>query len=137
MRLALSTCRFSISSPSTTTTPLPSAVAAATLTSLSIAATENERREKLQTLIKRFRAGAGELGLELLSSDTPIQPVLLGNPEEAIGVSQALEDRGFLITAIRPPTVPPGTSRLRITFTADHTDEDIDRLLGALEATCL
>ncbi len=114
-------------------TALPSAVAAATLTSLKIAREEDWRRDRLQALISRFRAGASELGLDLLDSTTPIQPVLLGDAGDAVKMSRALEEEGLLITAIRPPTVPAGTSRLRITFTAEHTDEDIDQLLGALE----
>jgi len=114
-------------------TALPSAVAAATLTSLAIAQAEEWRREQLHILIKRFRSGAAQLGLELLDSSTPIQPVILGAADDAVRVSQALEREGLLITAIRPPTVPAGSSRLRITFTAEHTEQDIDMLLAGLE----
>ena len=114
-------------------TALPSAVAMATLTSLKIAADEEWRRERLRELVQRFRAGAEQLSLELLDSTTPIQPIVLGDAKRAVQLSTALEDQGLLIAAIRPPTVPAGTSRLRITFTAEHTDEDLDRLLTALE----
>jgi 8-amino-7-oxononanoate synthase len=86
----------------------------------------------LQELVTKFRAGAADLGLEMPNSQTPIQPVLLGTAEAAVELSQTLEAAGLLITAIRPPTVPAGTSRLRITFTAEHTDEDLQRLLDAL-----
>jgi len=114
------------------TTALPAAVAVATLTSLNIVKSENWRREKLAELISRFRLGIRELGVDLLPSDTPIQPVIVGNADAVLAASRALETRGFFITAIRPPTVPQGTSRLRITLTAAHTNEDVDRLVSAL-----
>jgi len=114
-------------------TALPAAVAVATLASLRIAIDEEWRRERLRTLVKNFRAGAAQLGLELMDSQTPIQPVLLGDDKSALAMSAALEEHGLLISAIRPPTVPKGTSRLRITFSASHTDSDLDRLLTALE----
>lgn len=114
-------------------TALPAAVAVATLTSLGIAQQEEWRREHLRALIRRFRRGAVQLGLELPNSDTPIQPILLGDEASAMSMSSRLEDDGILISAIRPPTVPRGTSRLRVTLTASHTEADIDRLLAALE----
>ena len=107
-------------------------MAAATLVSLRIAREEAWRREKLQQLINQFRAGATELGLELVDSATPIQPVLVGDPDAAVNLSRTLEEAGLLITAIRPPTVPAGTARLRITLTAAHTDTDVEQLLTAL-----
>ena len=115
------------------TTAMPAAIAAATLKSLEIVAEEQWRRDHLQDLVQRFRAGASGIGLELLSSDSPIQPVVIGDPGTAISVSDALERHGMLITAIRPPTVPENSSRLRITFTAAHETGDIDRLLEALQ----
>lgn len=114
------------------TTALPSAVAVATLQSLRIVAAEDWRREHLETLIRRLRTGAQQLGLTLLPSETPIQPIVVGDPGRAVAISEALEERGMLITAIRPPTVPQGTARLRVTLTAAHQAEDIDRLLAAL-----
>jgi 8-amino-7-oxononanoate synthase len=114
-------------------TALPAAVAVATLASLRIAMDEEWRRERLRELIKKFRAGAAQIGLELPDSQTPIQPVLLGDEKSALAMSAALEESGLLISAIRPPTVPKRTSRLRITLMATHTDEDLDRLLTALE----
>jgi 8-amino-7-oxononanoate synthase len=116
------------------TTALPAAVAVATLASLQIARDEEWRREKLQTLVQRFRSGAQQLALELQDSATPIQPVILGDEQRALDVSARLEEQGLLVTAIRPPTVPKGTARLRITFSALHTEADVDRLLAALEA---
>lgn len=115
------------------TTALPAAVAVATLKSLQIVSEETWRREHLQNLVRQFREGASRIGLELLPSDSPIQPVVIGDPGRTIEFSKALEQRGMLITAIRPPTVPDGTSRLRITFTAAHQPADVERLLEALE----
>jgi 8-amino-7-oxononanoate synthase len=114
------------------TTALPAALAAATLTSLGIVEAEEWRRDRLRELVSRFRAGAAQLGLEATPSLTPIQPIIVGDPGRAVAISAALEAAGVLVTAIRPPTVPVGTSRLRVTFTAAHTPADIDRLLGAL-----
>jgi 8-amino-7-oxononanoate synthase len=116
------------------TTATPPAIAEATRASLKIIQAEEWRREKLQTLIKRFRAGATQLGLQLMASETPIQPLLIGEAADALAVSKQLEQQGILISAIRPPTVPEGTARLRITFSAAHTDEQVDQLLSALES---
>ncbi|MGI9330486.1 MAG: 8-amino-7-oxononanoate synthase [Gammaproteobacteria bacterium] len=117
------------------TTALPPAVAAASLASLRIAREEDWRREHLRSLISYFRAGAAAQGLDLMDSATPIQPVLLGEPGTAVAISAALEARGLLVGAIRPPTVPKGTSRLRITLTAGHTESDVAQLLSALAKT--
>jgi 8-amino-7-oxononanoate synthase len=114
-------------------TALPAAVAVATLASLKILQQEDWRRERLNELVHEFRAGAQKIGLELLDSPTAIQPVILGDERSALNMSAALEDQGLLITPIRPPTVPAGSSRLRITFTATHTDTDLEQLLTGLE----
>lgn len=114
------------------TTAMPSALAVATLRSLAIATAETHRRDHLAALIAQFRHGTRDLGLELMPSTSPIQPVIVGDPSRALGLSRALEERGFLIGAIRPPTVPDGTSRLRITLTAAHQAADVDALLEAL-----
>jgi 8-amino-7-oxononanoate synthase len=95
---------------------------------------EEWRRERLVALVARFRAGAAQLGLPLPASDTPIQPLVGGGSQRALTLAAALRDRGILITAIRPPTVPAGGARLRVTFSASHRDADVDRLLAALEA---
>ncbi len=115
------------------TTAMPAAVASATLVSLSKAREEHWRREKLVVLIQRFRAGAAQLGFTLMDSDTPIQPLLIGADEQAMVLSQQLREQGFLITAIRPPTVPDGQARLRVTLSAAHEESDVDALLAALE----
>jgi 8-amino-7-oxononanoate synthase len=114
------------------TTAMPAAIAAATRTSLKIVQTENWRRDKLNGLIAHFRNAASQLGLSLMSSSTPIQPILIGDAKKTVAISNALFDLGFLISAIRPPTVPKGTARLRITFSAQHEIDQIDRLLDAL-----
>ena len=114
------------------TTAMPAAVAAATRTSLQLLEKESWRREKLQSLIRQFRNGAAELGLSLMDSMTAIQPVVIGSSEQALALSEKLLERNILIGAIRPPTVPVGTARLRITFSATHTEEHVDKLLTAL-----
>ncbi len=114
------------------TTALPPAVAAATRAALRVIQRDDWRREHLQQLIKRFRTGAAQLGLQLMSSDTAIQPVLFGAADTALNISQRLLDLGFLVTAIRPPTVPVGTARLRVTLSAAHGEADVDQLLTAL-----
>lgn len=116
------------------TTALPPAVAHATLTGLRLAQEENWRREHLHALIAHFRRGAAQLGANLLPSMTPIQPLLVGDSEQALAMSTALRARGIYVTAIRPPTVPAGTARLRITLSAAHSEAQVDRLLAALEA---
>ena len=99
---------------------------------MEVARSESWRREKLAALIRRFRDGASELGLPLMRSDTAIQPLLLGEADAAMATAQALEAQGFLVGAIRPPTVPAGKARLRITLSAAHEEEHVDRLLDAL-----
>lgn len=115
------------------TTALPPAIAVATLKALELVRAGDARRERLAMLIARFRAGAAELGLDLPASATPIQPLILGGAERALAASAALDADGILVTAIRPPTVPAGAARLRVTLSAAHTEADVDRLLGTLE----
>lgn len=116
------------------TTALPPAVAAATLASLKIVRQESWRRDKLVQLVTRFRRGAEQIGLQLGGANTPIQPVLINNDAKVVQVGQSLRDAGFLVGAIRPPTVPVGTGRLRITFSADHSEEQVDQLVAALDS---
>jgi 8-amino-7-oxononanoate synthase len=114
------------------TTAMPPALAAAACEAVRIAREEGWRREKLHALIARFRSGAMQLGLPLADSTTTIQPIVLGDAERTAAASRTLEDQGFLVTAIRPPTVPGGRSRLRVTLSAAHEPTDVDRLLDAL-----
>lgn len=113
-------------------TALPTPVIAAVHFALDIMQAEPTRREQLGLLIHRFRSGADRLGIRLAGSMTPIQPVILGDANKTLKASQLLEQKGFFVSAIRPPTVPRNSSRLRITLTASHTAEQIDRLLDAL-----
>jgi len=114
------------------TTAMPAAIAAATRKSLQILEEENWRREKLRSLISQFRKGAAELGFELIDSITPIQPIIIGSSEKALALSGKLLEKNILISAIRPPSVPEGTARLRITFSATHTEEHVNKLLTVL-----
>jgi len=114
------------------TTSQPPAVACATLKSLELLRAESWRRDHLNALIARFRVGAEAIGLTLMDSPTPIQPILIGGSAQAMALSAELRQRGILVGAIRPPTVPAGTARLRVTLSASHTEAQVDRLLLAL-----
>ena len=116
------------------TTALPPAVAAATLTSLRLAQTQGWRRERLRELTARFRAGAAARDLPLLDSDTPIQPVPVGDSARVVAIAARLRAAGYLVGGIRPPTVPAGTGRLRIALSAAHEPLQVDGLLDALAA---
>ena len=115
-------------------TALPPSIAVATLTSLEILRGEEWRRDRLRDHVQRFRHGAEQIGLSVMPSESPIQPVLVGTELAALSISAHLEELGILVTPIRPPTVPDGASRLRVTLTAGHSEEDVDHLLGALDA---
>jgi 8-amino-7-oxononanoate synthase len=144
------------------TTALPAAVAEATRASLKIVIAENWRRDKLKKLAGRFRLGAAQLGLQLISpypvgwvSDSvtqqteereagflstnstevtsAIQPIIIDDSQQAVDISNALLSAGFLVSAIRPPTVPQGSACLRVTFSALHEEQHVDRLLDALD----
>ena len=142
------------------TTALPAAVAEATRASLKIVIAENWRRDKLIKLADRFRQGAAQLGLQLINpirienlnpvgwvSDSvtqqtedrathitsAIQPIIIGDSQRAVKISNALLNSGFLVSAIRPPTVPQGSARLRVTFSALHEEQHVNRLLDALD----
>ncbi len=117
------------------TTALPPAVAAATRASLKIVREEHWRRQHLQALIQRFQRGLVECNLPVPSSTNPIQPIVLGDSKKTLDASNALRKRGIFVTPIRPPTVPNGTARLRITFSAAHTPAHVDLLIESLEAT--
>ena len=116
------------------TTALPPAVAVAGSASLKILQAESWRREKLVSLVSRFRLGAEQIGLDLMDSQTPIQPVQINNDQRVMEINQQLRAKGFMVGAIRPPTVPAGSGRLRICLSATHTEDQIDQLLEALES---
>ncbi|HEY3731395.1 MAG TPA: 8-amino-7-oxononanoate synthase [Steroidobacteraceae bacterium] len=113
-------------------TALPAAVAAASRAALRLAQSESWRRQRLQELVQRFRTAAGALGLPLTSSTTPIQPLIVGDSAHALALSEGLMSAGFWVAAIRPPTVPRGAARLRITFSAAHHESDVDALADTL-----
>ena len=115
------------------TTALPPAIAEATRTSLKLIQAESWRRDKLRQLTNRFRTGAEQLDLPLMASSSPIQPILIGEADQAVAISNTLFSQGILISAIRPPTVPAGSARLRITFSVMHEDRHIDQLLDAMD----
>jgi 8-amino-7-oxononanoate synthase len=115
-------------------TAMPPALAAAMLTALECSRAESWRRLHLRGLVERFVTRAQRVGLPLRRSETPIQPVMLGSNARACAVSAFLRARGFHVVAIRPPTVPRNTARLRVTITAAHTEAEIDALVAALAA---
>jgi 8-amino-7-oxononanoate synthase len=114
------------------TTALPQPVAAATRKALEIAQRESWRRERVLALTARFRKAAREAGVALLDSNTPIQPVVLGSSEAALQAQQDLLDAGFRVVAIRAPTVPRGSERLRVTISAAHSEQQVDALVETL-----
>lgn len=114
------------------TTAMPPAIARATCASIDLIERDDARRAHVLDLVARFRREAAALGYQLMPSQTPIQPILVGDNWSALALSQALEEKGLLVTAIRPPTVPEGEARLRVTLSAAHSHADLDRLLQAL-----
>ncbi|MBS0571061.1 MAG: 8-amino-7-oxononanoate synthase [Proteobacteria bacterium] len=116
------------------TTAMPPALAAAARVAVAIARTDDERRKRLHDNIARFRAGAAQRGIGLLPSVTAIQPVPVGDNARASTLAQRLHDAGFFVPAIRPPSVPANAARLRVSLSAAHGEDDIERLLDALGA---
>ncbi|MFK7815043.1 MAG: 8-amino-7-oxononanoate synthase [Gammaproteobacteria bacterium] len=115
------------------TTALPPAIAEATRASLQLIKAEAWRREHLQELILHFQDLCKQAGINVSTSNTPIQPIILESSETTLEVSKNLLNSGILVPAIRPPTVPVNTARLRISFSAEHTKKQINQLLIALE----
>ena len=114
------------------TTALPSPVVAASIKGIELIQTEPWRREKLDANVAYFRFHAEKANIPLADSSTPIQPVIIGDNQTTLDISQNLFQQGFMVVAIRPPTVAVGEARLRITLMTDHTEEDIDRLINCL-----
>ncbi|WEJ21305.1 8-amino-7-oxononanoate synthase [Pseudomonas sp. SD17-1] len=125
-------CLIQFARPYIYTTSQPPALACATLRSLQLLRDEHWRREHLAALIRQFRQGAEQIGLHLMDSFTPIQPILIGDAARAMRLSAMLRERGLMVTAIRPPTVPAGSARLRVTLTAAHSASQVQLLLNAL-----
>jgi len=111
---------------------MPPALAASTLASLKIIQNDTARRDRLHQRIAQFRQGCEAGGISLMPSDSPIQPVLLGDDKVVLDAANRLKSEGILVGAIRPPTVPEGAGRLRITLSATHTEANIDQLIQAL-----
>ena len=116
------------------TTATPPLLAAATLAALDVIDAEPQRQQQLAANIAQLRSGLQAQGWQMVDSHTAIQPILIGDAAAALRLSQQLEAQGILAVAIRPPTVPHGTSRLRITVSAAHTAAHIDRLLEVMVA---
>ena len=119
------------------TTALPPPACGAALAALDVLAQEPARRERLHALAARMKDGLARLGFDVSRVVAPIFPVVLGSEERAMAASGALRERGFFVRAIRPPTVPRGTSRLRVALTASHTEAQVDAFLGALAEVLL
>ena len=113
-------------------TAMPPALAASAREALAILRTERWRRERLFELVARFREGAERLGVPVRGVEGPIQPIILGDCARTAAVSAALMSRGILVAGVRPPTVPEGTARLRISISAAHKEAHIDRLVDEL-----
>jgi 8-amino-7-oxononanoate synthase len=118
------------------TTALPQPVAAATREALRISQSEGWRRERVAALTARFRRAAAAAGVPLNASTTPIQPIVVADAATALAAQRTLEDAGFWVVAIRPPTVPKGAARLRVTLSATHTEEEVDGLVAHLARAC-
>lgn len=114
------------------TTALPPSVAAATRESLNIVNTDQDRRTRLNKAIKHFKDACVEKGIQLMPSPSAIQPIVIGDADKAVAVSEALRQSGFWVSAIRPPTVPAGTARLRVTLSSEHHNTQIDALVAAI-----
>jgi 8-amino-7-oxononanoate synthase len=114
------------------TTASPPMLAAALMASLELIEAEEHRRRQLRALIQRLRKNLETLPWRLSPSDTPIQPLIVGDNRAALGLAEGLQGRGIWVPAIRPPTVPAGSARLRITLSAAHSVEHVDQLAAAL-----
>lgn len=113
-------------------TALPPGVLAAASAALAVLAEEPDRRRRLWVNVERFRTGLSALGHDGLRAATPIFPLLVGDAARAVALAAALFDEGVFAPAVRPPSVPPGTSRLRMSVMATHTSGDLDTALRAL-----
>lgn len=116
-------------------TALPPVAPAVAIAAMDLVDAEPARVERLRDRIADFRAAAMDAGLDLPQSPGAIQPVVVGEARRATAISARLAERGFLVPAIRPPTVPEGTSRLRVSLCADHDPADVRSLAAAIAAT--
>jgi 8-amino-7-oxononanoate synthase len=116
------------------TTAIPPLLAHTLTRSLELIECGGDRRTHLFALLATLKAGLRDSGWNLLPSQTAIQPLIVGGTIDALTLSEQLAERGLLVPAIRPPTVPRGTARLRIALSADHQLGDVERLVGALRS---
>ena len=113
-------------------TALPPSVLGSIEAALDLISDMDNERKHLQALAEHFRQGMSELNFETGGSNTQIVPVIVGDDERTMSLANELRNRGFLVGAIRPPTVPAGTSRLRVTFSSAHTMDQVDGLASAI-----
>ncbi len=125
-----------VARPYVYTTAAPAMLACALLASLDAIANGDARRARLEHSIDRLRAGLIDAPWRLLPSTTPIQALVVGDNDAAMALSARLWSQRIFVPAIRPPTVPQGTARLRISLSAAHADADVDELVAALRAAC-
>lgn len=116
------------------TTAMPPPLAAATLAALECLRSQPWRQQRLQSLVAQFQQDVAQLGLNILPSQTPVQAIVLGDAAKAVKASEFLRGKGLQVSAIRPPTVPDGSARLRITFSALHTNAHYAQLIDGLDA---
>jgi 8-amino-7-oxononanoate synthase len=110
-------------------TSIAPAICAAIPAAIEVMRTEPARQARVRALARRVREA---LKIASTPTDSPIVPIILGDEQRAIDASKRLRDAGMLVIAVRPPTVPRGSSRLRVTLSSDHKDEEVDQLIDAL-----
>jgi 8-amino-7-oxononanoate synthase len=115
-------------------THLPPSAAAAAAAAIEVMADEPQRQRRVRALATRVRSELGAKGVALTPGDSPIIPITLGSERAALEAARVLQDQGLWVLAIRPPTVPRGTSRLRVTLCSEHRDDEVTRLIAALAA---
>jgi 7-keto-8-aminopelargonate synthetase-like enzyme len=113
-------------------TGVPAFVCAGAISALEILRDQPNRQARVRELARRVRSAVAEMGYAIAAGDSPIIPVIFGSEASALAASAEMLKRGFLVPAVRPPTVPKGSSRLRVTLCCDHSDEEVRRLLGVL-----
>ena len=114
-------------------TSISPVLAAGVEAAIDVVQREPQRQHRLRQLARQVRQRVRELGFTLPPGDSPIIPIIMGSEEAALSAAQSLRDRGLLVPAVRPPTVPRGTSRLRVTLSSEHTDEEVEQLIEALK----
>jgi 8-amino-7-oxononanoate synthase len=113
-------------------TSLPSAIAAAAIAGIEVMRDEPNRQQRVRMLAKKVRSILSAKKLDIPAGDSPIIPIILGDESKTLAAAAWLQEQGLLVVAIRPPTVPRGGSRLRVTLSSDHSDEEVDRLIDSL-----